>query len=136
MVIQSHMRDVVDISRLRKEGYFLENPLSTLEEEQIDAIREKTKIAKVVDHVRKPEFSQEQIKRCYEILLLHETNLKDPKDYKEYRLLIKRRLFKKFQDVLSEIPTQEKRKEELNERYKEVEAEYKRVLQKIFPASE
>lgn len=73
-------------------------------------------------------FSKEQTKRCYDIFQFKYLNKNDPEEYKEYRLSIKRKLAKKYQDILSGIENLEDRKKELDRIYREEEAGFQRVI--------
>ncbi|KAG4075417.1 hypothetical protein HA402_015070 [Bradysia odoriphaga] len=89
-----------------------------------------------------------QCRIIYEILRLRCTNVNDEKEYKAYRLEVKKRLnvnhhkqvndFQKLEkagqdiSILSAgIPTPEERMEQLKLEYKELEEEYQRIIDKI-----
>jgi hypothetical protein len=57
--------------------------------------------------------------------------MSDPEAAKKYRLFVKKRLYKHYQDILSGIEDKEERKKELQKIYEEVETEYKSVIAKL-----
>jgi len=86
----SRLRDIVDVSYLlESSSFFKEKPLKPLDKRSIEAIRDETKL------------TPEQIKHCYNILHFREVNIRDATEYKQFRLQVKRKLFKKYEDVLS-----------------------------------
>jgi hypothetical protein len=74
---------------------------------------------------------QDQIRILHEIFLLKNTNLNNDESAKNYRLFVKKRLYKKYQDILSGIEDKEEKKKELHKMYEEVESEYKSVISKL-----
>lgn len=66
--------------------------------------------------------------RLIEIMLLKSLNAKDKKQYKQYRLFVKRRIFLQSQDVLLQLDRVE-RVDKLHETYLHVEDDHKRLLQ-------
>merc|ERR1712192_14957 len=71
---------------------------------------------------------KKQARRVYEIVRLHYTSLKDTKQYKEYRVDVKRRLNAPFQ--------KEQSQETLDRQFQELEEHYKSVLEKVAAAWE
>lgn len=89
-----------------------------------------------------------QCRKVYEILRLYYTNMNNDKDYKNYRLNVKNRLYmiihKQFRDIerlknagidvqwmLTKLPTHKERLEELDRNYKEIENEYLKIVEKL-----
>jgi len=114
----SRMRDSVDIVNILKIGKFRERPLKPLDSSIIEEIREKLKLRK------------EQVEHCYDILLLSTVNRHNEEEYKRYRLAIKRKLFKKFQDILSAFEGAEQ-KAELDKLYRDHEKDFLAVLKRV-----
>lgn len=110
------LRDTVNCSELKKEKYFTKKPLPKLTSELSEEIRKKLKIP------------IEQIKRCYDIIQLKNLDESNAAEYKQFRLSIKRKLAKKYQDILSSFENPEEKKAELDKIYKEEEAGYRRVM--------
>jgi hypothetical protein len=52
-------------------------------------------------------------------------------EYKQYRLAIKRKLARKYQDILSGYENSEDRKRELDILYKEEESGFQRVVSRL-----
>jgi len=89
--------------------------LSKLTPNIIDNIRQKYKLSKL------------QIMRCYEILKLMSTDINNSEQYREYRLEIKQRLYKKFMSNELDIDPEEKKKK-LDDAFKNLETEYRETI--------
>ena len=94
---------------------------------------------------------QKQARRVYEILRLKATDLSDADDYQSYRLLVKNRLnipYKKEQNDVKKLeealknskgagksgvnfPISEERIKILDKEYRELEEDYKRVIDRL-----
>ncbi len=69
------------------------------------------------------------MKRCKEIFQLREVNLKDAEAYKEYRLAVKRSIYRKNLEFL---PTEASElKQELDQLYKKQERNYFSILKQL-----
>jgi len=97
----------------------------------------------------KLKINKRQARRIYEILRLNFTNVKDEEDYRSYRLDVKRRLNIPFQKEKSDLVKLERtlrpeeyratmqytsldqRLEQLDRLYKELEIEYRHVLERM-----
>ncbi|XP_067004965.1 histone acetyltransferase type B catalytic subunit isoform X2 [Anabrus simplex] len=104
---------------------------------------------KLEEAFSKLKLSKRQMRRVYEILRLKFTNTEDVNDYKQYRLEVKKRLnipyqkekadLKKLRKILSEneyqatlnVVSPELRMENLDREYRELEAQYKNVLEHL-----
>jgi len=113
----SRMRDFVDCANLINNGYLRD--LKALDSKMINDIRAALKLNK------------EQIKHCHEIFQFMNTKLADEEQYKQFRLSVKRRLMKKYQDPLSAFESKDEKKKELDKYYREVEEEYKSIVGKL-----
>jgi len=102
----SHLRNVSDALNIQKAELFQDiDEIKPIEEDTLKAVRTKLKLA------------PDQIKIMYEIFLLKNTNMSDEKEAKQYRLFIKRRLYKKYQDILSGFENIDERKKELQKKF-------------------
>jgi len=115
----SRLRNVVDGINLQKEGFFSEKLTTELKPEVMEQIHSKLKL------------HHNQIKVLHEIFLQKCTKMNDSQEAKTYRLFIKKRLAKKYQDILSGFESSEERKRELQKIYEETESEYKFVISKL-----
>jgi len=116
----TRLRDCVDIKILLEEvDFFKEDPLPSLDSTIVEQIRKETK------------FSTEQIKHCYDIIDFKQTDQQDKEQYKEFRMRIKRKLYKKYEDILSDKSDPKEKKQELDAIYKELEQGFKDVLSKV-----
>ncbi len=61
---------------------------------------------------------------------LHHLDTTDEKEYKQYRLAVKKRLLKKYSDILSDSDIESKKKV-LEEIFRELETDYRAILKKI-----
>ncbi|XP_049808732.1 histone acetyltransferase type B catalytic subunit [Schistocerca nitens] len=133
------LRDFVDVRNCVK-----------LINSQPDALKEGyQKFCSVISPLK---LSKKQMRRVYEILKLHFTNIKNPDEYKQYRLEVKRRLnipyqkgqdeYKKIQKFFNDtenndenssiVPlTDEQRMENLDREYQELENQYRQILQRL-----
>ena len=73
--------------------------------------------------------SQGQVRRCWEVFKLGSLDAGDAKALREYRLAIKRRLLKLHSQEMAEAG--EERKKRLDDRYRQLEASYLRLLQRL-----
>jgi len=89
-----------------------------------------------------------QVRKVYELLRLFYTNVKDEKEYRPYRLEVKKRLnavyYKQLKDLKkmerfkmdtemlrARLPTVQQRMEQLHEEYRVVEQEYQSTIAKL-----
>ncbi|RUP48492.1 acyl-CoA N-acyltransferase [Jimgerdemannia flammicorona] len=81
-----------------------------------------------VEEMRKKfKLTKRQAQRCIEIYLLKKLNKTNTKDYKDYRLQVKERLYKFNQESLKQLEHEE-RIEKLHETYQGIEEDYHRIL--------
>eukprot|EP00698_Gefionella_okellyi_P010946 TRINITY_DN2866_c0_g1_i2.p2 TRINITY_DN2866_c0_g1~~TRINITY_DN2866_c0_g1_i2.p2 ORF type:complete len:380 (+),score=87.71 TRINITY_DN2866_c0_g1_i2:72-1211(+) len=107
------VRDITDLQMLREKG-LLQNVRPG---ERLDA----TTVAKVKAAL--PHISKAQLRRCFEVLMLNNTSRADEESYKAFRLFVKQRLHKQYQEELSGIDEQEGRLKFLQDRFEETVAE-------------
>jgi len=69
---------------------------------------------------------QQQIRRCHEIYALLHINTQNSEEVNAYRLCVKRRLFRRFGDVLE--TDVELRKQTLQDLFTDLEEEYRAVI--------
>lgn len=119
-----NLRDAVDLRLCLEEKILTKEPQRTeireLEPEEIKEAVEKLKLTKA------------QVMRCHEINL-HRSVSKTEGDEdraKKFRLLVKRRLFNDFEEVLAQL-TPDERKRRLAEIFEDVEKEYAVVSEKF-----
>jgi histone acetyltransferase 1 len=112
------MRDTVDLQNYKDVEKDVQ--LGAWSEEYWKLIREKIKI------------NRDQIRRCYEMSLLEKIKFKgtDEEFQRQYRLDVKRRLFKLY-DLFNIIQDANERKKKLEELYREVEREYIAILTRV-----
>lgn len=100
------LRDVTDLRNIKALGVWggdcAPPPLT---EEIVCQIKEPLKILRA------------QIEHLHELLSFIHCDIENEKEYRRYRLRVKRRLYKKYQDWLSSFEEGEKRKKELHEIY-------------------
>nr|CAG4648667.1 EOG090X06NC [Polyphemus pediculus] len=132
------LRDFVDTKNCQKLATFSKEMLMKgFSTDMVEEAKNKFKINK------------KQVRRVYEILRFHSTNLADVQEYREYRLDVKRRLnipyqkeasdFKKLQKALNpeelrstlSTSTKEQRIESLEKQYQQLENEYRHVLERL-----
>ncbi|KAF8245017.1 acyl-CoA N-acyltransferase [Wilcoxina mikolae CBS 423.85] len=112
------LRDRRDLLRLEKETDFHTMKVSTFmsKKKPLSELRERMKMP-----IR-------QFHRCTEMKLLWNLNMKDRKERKAFRLILKSRIYKQHSDVLAQLDRLD-RIQKLNETYHQVENDYKRLLQ-------
>ncbi|KAF8537990.1 acyl-CoA N-acyltransferase, partial [Trichophaea hybrida] len=112
------LRDRQDMLRLEKDTEFHTMKVSTfmLKKQLLLELRERMKMP------------MHQFLRCTEMKLLRNLNMKDRKEYKAFRLIVKSRVYKQHSDVLAQLDKLD-RFQKLNESYHQVEDDYKRLLQ-------
>lgn len=134
----TRLRDYVDAKNCLKLQSFLPHNLKKgFSESMVKEAQQKLKINK------------RQTRRIYEILRLKSTNAKDEKDYKSYRLDVKKRLNIPFQkqkcDLIKlqrtlrpeeyratmQFVSVDQRIEQLDRLYKDLESEYRQVLERL-----
>ncbi|KAG2184807.1 hypothetical protein INT43_000720 [Umbelopsis isabellina] len=113
----SDLRDKNDVRMLMKANAFdqLKAPVS---DDFVEQARKKYKLTK------------RQMQRCVEIHLLHHLDKPKAIEYRNYRLQVKKRLYKFNYDALRDMEADE-RLEKLQETYKGVEEDYHRILELI-----
>jgi len=107
-----YMRDKKDMGNILERGYFRNTPLG--DASQYDKIQKDLKLNK------------QQIRRCHEIYSLLNMDPKNPEQVNAYRICVKRRLFRKFVDVLE--TDLEARKQTLHDLFTDLEEEYMAVI--------
>uniref|UniRef100_A0A336KDZ6 Histone acetyltransferase type B catalytic subunit n=1 Tax=Culicoides sonorensis TaxID=179676 RepID=A0A336KDZ6_CULSO len=135
--IFQEMRSAVDAKFCKNlESFSPEKLKAGLSKEMLNEAKEKFKI------------NPKQCRIVYEILKLGVINCKDPKEYRDYRLEVKKRLTMYFAkqkrdllraekrgvniaNALATLPTDEQRLEQLQIDYKKIEDTYKKILKKI-----
>ncbi|XP_067138521.1 histone acetyltransferase type B catalytic subunit [Centruroides vittatus] len=134
----TRLRDFVDAKNcLKLTSYSQENLRKGFSEEMKLEAQEKLKLTK------------KQARRVYEILRLHITNTNNEEEYKAYRLEIKKRLNSPYQRQKSDLAklqktlnasefnatlqctSREQRIEQLEHQYRELEAEYRHILERL-----
>jgi len=111
------LRDLTDVTRARERGYFITpTPWS----------------AKLGETVRAAlRCTIGQVRRVHDICSLATMDPRSESDYKAFRLDLKRRLLKKYEEELSVYSDDpEARKAALHEKYLKVTAAYRDVLRK------
>eukprot|EP00123_Amoebidium_parasiticum_P011095 comp20505_c0_seq1/m.26217 comp20505_c0_seq1/g.26217 ORF comp20505_c0_seq1/g.26217 comp20505_c0_seq1/m.26217 type:complete len:386 (-) comp20505_c0_seq1:527-1684(-) len=113
-----YLRDTVDLSCcLESVGV---PPLGPLTNEFTAEVQNKLKRAKL------------QIRRLHEMLLLKGLDRRDPKAYKDYRLIVKKRLYTNYQDELEQLKEDKRELHRfLADRYNEIENYYGRVVNAV-----
>ncbi|KAG5519926.1 hypothetical protein PMAC_000203 [Pneumocystis sp. 'macacae'] len=114
-----YLRDKQDIIRLKSSGIF--------DNKEFKAPVQYSWILKTQ---KKYKISLNQFIRCMEIVLLEKLNMENEKEYKEYRLQIKQRIYKKNFENLNQYNKGEILKK-LEETYKSIEEDYFRVLKSM-----
>jgi histone acetyltransferase 1 len=81
---------------------------------------------------KKLKITKDQIRKCYETAILEKLKFSNAtkEDLVEYRLDVKRRLFKTY-DIDKSISDPDERKEKLHEMYNELEEEYLDIITKV-----
>jgi histone acetyltransferase 1 len=111
------LRDRRDFWRLNKDPDFHHVKLA-------DVVAKKFPLAEVRSRAKMPE---RQFLRCLEMKLFQSLNVKEKRPYKQFRLLVKGRIYKQHADVLAQLDRLE-RIDKLDETYHHVEDDYKRLL--------
>ncbi|KAA8907346.1 acyl-CoA N-acyltransferase [Sphaerosporella brunnea] len=111
------LRDRRDMLRLGKDPDFLNVKLA-------DVVSKKFPIKEMRACAKMPE---RQFLRCLEMQLFQGLNVKDKKQYKQYRLIVKGRIYKQHSDLLAQLDRLE-RIDKLDETYRHVEDDYQRLL--------
>ncbi|KAA8895339.1 acyl-CoA N-acyltransferase [Sphaerosporella brunnea] len=111
------LRDRRDMLRLGKDPDFLNVKLA-------DVMSKKFPIKEMRARAKMPE---RQFLRCLEMQLFQGLNVKDKKQYKQYRLIVKGRIYKQHSDLLAQLERLE-RIDKLDETYRHVEDDYQRLL--------
>eukprot|EP01027_Heterolobosea_sp_BB2_P021489 GEZU01030902.1.p1 GENE.GEZU01030902.1~~GEZU01030902.1.p1 ORF type:complete len:148 (+),score=69.47 GEZU01030902.1:328-771(+) len=114
------VRDVTDLRNCIKGGYFTKNEKGVVEmtPELMKKIRDELKITK------------KQIRKCYEAYKLHTVDRSNEEQYKQYRLEVKRRLFRVHEEDLHFITDADERKKKLAEVYNAQEKYYAKLYAK------
>ncbi|KTW28400.1 hypothetical protein T552_01662 [Pneumocystis carinii B80] len=113
------MRDKQDIIRLKISGVFNEKEF-----------KPPIPYLWILETQKKTKMSLNQFFRCIEIALLERLNIRDEKAYKEYRLQIKQRIYKKNFENLNQYNKDEILKK-LEETYKSIESDYFRIIKSM-----
>ncbi|QSL65687.1 hypothetical protein MERGE_003000 [Pneumocystis wakefieldiae] len=113
------MRDKQDIIRLKISGIFNEKEF-----------KPPIPYLWILDAQKKSKISLNQFFRCIEIALLERLNIRDEKAYKEYRLQIKQRIYKKNFGNFNQYNKDEILKK-LEETYKSIERDYLRIIKSM-----
>jgi histone acetyltransferase 1 len=72
-----------------------------------------------------------QVRRCYEIFKLAQTDIRQPRLYEAYRLEVKRRLYVEHEELLSvNWKAGEERKQRLHQMYTQLEQHYHEIIKK------
>jgi len=74
--------------------------------------------------------TKNQVVRCHEMNMMRNIEPDDEEKLKQFRLMVKRRLYHELSDVLSHF-TKEEKKEKLAEFYDDLEKEYRQVLSRV-----
>jgi histone acetyltransferase 1 len=111
------LRDRRDMLRLDEDADFHKVKLA-------DVVSKKFPLKEVRLHAKMPE---RQFLRCLEMKLFQGLNVKEKRQYKQYRLIVKGRIYKQHSDVLAQLDRLE-RIDKLDETYHHVEDDYKRLL--------
>ncbi|CAG8686595.1 8273_t:CDS:1 [Ambispora leptoticha] len=108
------LRDKNDL-RYLIDSKLLENIQLPVDKQTVEKIRHKCKL------------NERQMARCLEIYLLRKLNKTNENSYKNYRLHVKKRLFRHNEDTLNQL-SKEERLQKLEETYRGVEDDYQRIL--------
>ncbi|KAJ0404553.1 hypothetical protein ATCC90586_003085 [Pythium insidiosum] len=117
----SKLRDVVDAKQCRSNGFFVLPPAESdharpgtgtksLRPVDIQAVQEELKL------------TQRQVQRCYELFKLSYIDRSDENAHKQFRLEVKKRLFKLHAEDLEGMGSSERRKAFLDVEYRQLEA--------------
>ncbi|KTW30933.1 histone acetyltransferase catalytic subunit HAT1 [Pneumocystis jirovecii RU7] len=114
-----YLRDKQDIIRLKSYGIF-----------DSKEFKAPIQYSWILETQKKYKISLNQFFRCMEIILLERLNMKNEKDYKDYRLQVKQRIYKKNFENLNQYNKGEILRK-LEETYKSIENDYFRVLKSM-----
>ena len=122
------LRDLTDVTNCRKRGFYqkqasemLEGPGSACAEWDVAYARG------VREALRIP---MTQVRRCYEIFKLSQTDVRQPRQLELYRMEVKRRLWKQMEEQLYTSACGEERKDMLHHLYLDLEQHYLQVIKK------
>jgi histone acetyltransferase 1 len=79
---------------------------------------------------RKLKINKNQIRKIYDIIKLKETNRSDKECYKNYRLMVKRKIYYNYKSHLETLNKEEKLFL-LDQLYKELESYYQSLLERF-----
>ncbi|GLE05255.1 hypothetical protein PINS_up014255 [Pythium insidiosum] len=130
----SKLRDLVDAKQCRINGFFELSPAESdhaqpgtgtknLRPVDIQAVQEELKL------------TQRQVQRCYELFKLSHIDRNDENAHKQFRLEVKKRLFKLHAEDLEGMGSSERRKAFLDVEYRQLEAWYDELLGRLKRAS-
>ncbi|RPB22285.1 histone acetyltransferase type B [Terfezia boudieri ATCC MYA-4762] len=120
------LRNLRDLTRLRMDGTFTGLHLQALKPPANSSTPAWPYNAKRI----KSKLAPKQFAQCVEMELLWKLNKNDQKAYKQYRLLVKARIYKQNKDVMAQLDRLE-RIDKLEETYRHVEDDYFRQLEKL-----
>lgn len=120
------LRNLRDLTRLQKDGTFSDLSLAALKPPVSSSLPVWPSEARRL----KSKLSPRQFSQCMEMELLRKLNKKDMKQYKQYKLLVKGRLYKQNKDIMAQLDRLE-RISKLQETYLHVEDDYLRQLEKL-----
>lgn len=81
--------------------------------------------------IEKRRLWKRQIRRCFEIFRLSNTNKFNEQEYKEYRVYVKKRLVSQNREHLELFEKGDDRKAELHRMYTELETQYQQIIDKL-----
>jgi len=124
------LRDITDLELCIDNNIFItkDGPSTNAQKSKNRFVTLSKLTPNIIDNIRqKYKLSKLQIMRCYEILKLMSTDINNSEQYREYRLEIKQRLYKKFMFNELDIDPEEKKKK-LDEAFKNLETEYRDTI--------
>ena len=122
------LRDLTDVSNCRKRGLYQKQASEMLEGPGGLCAAWDAEYARSVQ--RALRIPLKQVRRCYEIFKLSQTDVRQSRQYDQYRLEVKRRLYVEREEALCTAASGEERKEMLHDMYAELEQHYLAVVRK------
>jgi histone acetyltransferase 1 len=124
-----YMRDLFDMRRCREHGFYQADGKSG---NDIPMCLRQWDDAYAKNVASKLRITTQQVRRCYEAFRLSVTDRDDAEAYKSYRLDVKGRLYKYYQEELSVLTsTPQLKKQKLQEKYAMAEKNYSELLQSL-----